>query len=198
MEMSRRETAAARRTDPVAGPGATTPNRDSLYEGRILAAQSERFEPRTDGSLATLGAGVPPTPTRPTTPGGAPALASPGLTVLAATGIMEGYRQFHLIPSAHLRLSNYAFAVIAPLVAVLLARSRRGWYRNAAQRSLLVAALLTGLATPLVLAAARSQSGLLLGAPDLAVAGCALWAVLAGERTVRWSRQDDPSTQAIG
>ena len=114
----------------MAGPGPTTANRDSLYEGRILAAQSERFEPRTDGSLATLGAGVPPAPTRPTTPGGAPALASPGLTVLAATGIMEGYRQFHLIPSAHLRLSNYAFAVIAPLVAVLLARSRRGWYRN--------------------------------------------------------------------
>jgi len=186
MEMSRRETSATTRAAAGAAPPHTTANVGPPYEGRVLAVQPPQFAARIDGPVATRDTDSV-TVTRPGPPGGPPALASPGLIVLAAVAIMEGYRQLHLIPSAHLRLSNDAFAVMAPLAAVLLARSRRRGHRTLAQRSLLVVAVLIGVATPLVLAGHRSEAGVLLGAGDLAVAIFALWAVLAGERRVRWS-----------
>jgi hypothetical protein len=188
MELPRRETAAARRAGPA--PVRSAANGRSLYEGRILAAQSQGFVPRTEGSFGTDADGVGPSAPDQAPPAAAPPLASPALVILAALGVLEGYRQFHLVPSAHLRLSASAFAVITPLAAVLLARSAQGWHRTVAQRSLLAVALLIGVATPVVLAGGRSDAGLLLGIGDMAVAAFAVWAVLAGERRMSRSPQD--------
>jgi len=188
--MSRRETSAVRKAAAEADSGRTTINRGSLYEGRILVAQAEGFEPRTHGSAGTGAIGAPSGARPVTPPGRASAMASPGLMVLTAVAVMQGYRQLHVIPSAHLRLSQYAFAVCAPLVAVLLARSRRAWRRTLVQRGLLIVAVAIGVATPLVLAGARPEAGPVLGIGDMAVAAVALWAVLAGERGIRWSPLD--------
>ena len=192
MDGPRRETAAARRLGTGADPVRSTTNGHPPYDGRILAAPWPPFMARIEGSRgAQEGAVVPSAPD--VAPPEAPSpFTSPALVIVAALGVMEGYRQFHLIPTAHLRIPDSAFAVAAPLVAVLLARSARGWHRTAAQRALLAVAVLIGVATPLALAFGRSDAGLLLGIGDLAVALFALWAVLAGERWISWSVPDPP------
>ena len=128
----------------------------------------------------------------------APALASPGLIVLAALAVLEGYRQLHLSPSPQWDPSGYLFAVLAPLAAVALTQTRRGVPRTPALKAVVGAAVVLGAATPGLLVSNRPLAGVLLGAGDLVTAVLILGAVLAAERPIRSSQPGTEAGQAIG
>jgi hypothetical protein len=120
---------------------------------------------------------------------------SPGLALLAAASILEGYRFLGVIQGGGSRASALAsgrpgallFALGALLGASALTRaaSRR---RSLVQGAVVVAALSVLAATSLVEVAGGTTARSLLGITDLALALAAIAAVIVGER-----RKQQPS-----
>jgi hypothetical protein len=124
-------------------------------------------------------------------------MASPGLMVLAAVAVMEGYHHLHLISSPTWYPPGYAVAVAAPLAAVGLTRPGAG-RRSLAQRLVVGTAVALCALTPVAMAVNRPLSELLIGTVDIVTAVAALGAVLMGERQERWRPEEAEAGQAIG
>ena len=162
-------------------PGAVVSrtNRRSIYEGRIFIEQSPTFDVRVDGTPVLVQDRGQWSPS-PEETGLAP-LASPGLLALAALALWEGYRHLNVIPSAQRHPSVYAFAVIAPVAALVLTRHRGRGRRTLLQNALVAAAVALGLFTPVALVVDGPVTGPLLGVADMLTAALALATVVVGE-----------------
>lgn len=126
---------------------------------------------------------APAGPGRPTPPDSL--FRAPGLAVLAAWSVLEGYRWFGVIAEGGSRPWAVVFAVAAAGCALTLTRADR-WRRHAGvQRLVVIAATAVVLATAAVLWNHRGWSTEVLGIADLALATAALAALVAGERSRR-------------
>lgn len=189
MSWTRREHSTTRCAGALPGPRGSGTNAGSYYEGRVLVAQPSTFEARTDGAPA---ASVAIAATRRSRPARRPStsLTSPGLLVLAALAVLEGYRQLQLIPSADWHPSAYLFATGAPVLALVVTWPYRVKSRGPGQRVAVGAAAALAVITPVAMLFDRPHAGVVVGVSDMTLAAIALGAVLAGERLLRWSRPD--------
>jgi hypothetical protein len=118
---------------------------------------------------------------------------APGLALLAAVSILEGYKWLGVIPADRSPLSNLVFgragaAVFAILVltaAALLARPGSEQRRSPSQRLVLLAAGAVALASVVFVSIHASAVTRLLGAADLALAAVVLGSLVAAERSRR-------------
>jgi hypothetical protein len=118
---------------------------------------------------------------------------APGLALLAAVSILEGYKWLGVIPGDRSPLSNLVFGragaavlVALTLIAVaLLTRPGSGPPRSAGQRLMLLAAGAVGVATAVFVATDASAASGWLGAADLVLAAIVLGSLVAAERSRR-------------
>jgi hypothetical protein len=118
---------------------------------------------------------------------------APGLALLAAVSILEGYKWLGVIPADRSPLSNLVFgragaAVFAILVltaAALLARPGSEQRRSPSQRLVLLAAGAVALVSVVFVSVHASAVTRLLGAADLALAAVVLGSLVAAERSRR-------------
>ena len=92
---TRRGSAVTRSWRPGGTHSGTAPNTPPPYEGQIFVARTEVFDSRTGGGPPAAGEIA-----RPRRRGSVNALSSPGLVVLAALAVVEGYAQLDLVPTA--------------------------------------------------------------------------------------------------
>ncbi len=189
MSWTRRENSTTQSVDTLPGPRVSGTNADSFYEGRLLVVQPSTFEARTAGTPEQRS--PEPAPKwvdplhRPTT-----SLTSPGLLVLAALAVIEGYRQLQLIPAPQWHTSAFVFAATAPLLAVVVTWPYRVDRRGPAQMVAIATALAFAVITPVATLTNLPHARVVVGLSAMALAIVALVAVLAGERLLRWSRAD--------
>jgi hypothetical protein len=118
----------------------------------------------------------------------APLFPSPGLALLAAVSILEGYRWFGVIANSGSRPWAVAFAVTALPGALALTRVEGARGRSTGQRLVVVAAVVATVATAAVLWTGSGWATTVAGIADLALALTALALLAAGERS---RRRDD-------
>jgi hypothetical protein len=130
---------------------------------------------------------------------------APGLALLAAVSILEGYKWLGVIPGDRSSLSNLVFgrvgaAVFAVLVltaAALLARAGSEPRRSPSQRLVLLAAGAVAVASVVFVAFHASVATRLLGAADLALASVVLGSLVAAERRRRRADRTGAAGSAI-
>jgi hypothetical protein len=114
-----------------------------------------------------------------------PWFVAPGLALLAALAILEGYRWIGVITNGGARPWAAAFAGVALAVSLVLTRSARPGDGYPSPRIALVGSLLVVLTTVAVLFTDEQWATVAVGASDLALASVALGLLLAGERSKR-------------
>lgn len=118
---------------------------------------------------------------------------APGLALLAAISILEGYKWLGVIPGDRSPLSNLVFgrpgavvlATLTLVAAALLTRPGAGPPRPAGQRLMLLAAGAVGAVTAVFVATDASAATGWLGAADLTLAAIVLGSLVAAERSRR-------------
>ena len=136
--------------------------------------------------------------TRPPDPGAAAALPepsvtaspgslfrAPGLALLAAVSVLEGYRWIGVIANRASRPWAMAFAVVAVVVALALTARDGRRRRTLVQRLVVILAMAVAVATVVVLWNDEGWAEDASGVVDLALASTALVALVAGERSRR-------------
>jgi hypothetical protein len=127
---------------------------------------------------------------------------APGLALLAAVSILEGYKWLGVIPANRSPLSDLVFgrvgaAASAALIlaaAVLLARPDKEQRRSPGQRLVLLAAAAVAVATVAFVSFPGSAAARWLGTADLTLAAVVLGSLVAAER----SRRRADRTGAVG
>jgi hypothetical protein len=165
--------------------------------------------PRRDGpARVPVPALSPPAPAAenegpaPEASGMDPVYRAPGLALLAAVSILEGYKWLGVIAGDRSPLSNLVFgrvgaAVFAALIlagAVLLARPGREQRRSPGYRLVVLAATTVAVATVVFVSIPGSATARWLGAADLTLAAVVLGSLVAAER----SRRRADRTGAVG
>ena len=182
---TRRGSAVTRSWRPGGTHSGTAPNTPPPYEGQIFVARTEVFDSRTGGGPPAAGEIA-----RPRRRGSVNALSSPGLVVLAALAVVEGYAQLDLVPTA--RWHPPVFAVIAVVAAVALIRPARRGRRPAMRWSVVASAIVVGLVTVVATTVGRPLAAPLLVSVDLLFAATCLGAAMVDEvsalRLPRWGR----------
>jgi hypothetical protein len=136
-------------------------------------------------------AAPPPTPADPRgaeqwgPPRRGPWFVAPGLALLAALAILEGYRWIGVIANGGARPWAVAFAGGALAVSFVLARSAHPGDRRPSLRIVLAGSVLVASATVVVLFTGERWATGAVGGSDLALATVALTVLLAGERVKR-------------
>jgi 4-amino-4-deoxy-L-arabinose transferase-like glycosyltransferase len=110
---------------------------------------------------------------------------APGLALLAALAILEGYRWIGLITNSGARPWAAAFAGVALGVSLVVTRSARPGDADSSPRIVLVGSLVVVSTTMAVLFTDQRWAAVAVGASDLALATVALGLLLAGERSKR-------------
>lgn len=134
-------------------------------------------------------------------PGREHLLAPPGMALLAAVCILEGYKWIGAIPAGDSRLSTIAFSrggalvftVLATAAAVTLVRADPEGSRTLSQRLVLPATAVLIASTVVLIASTGTLAKDILGIADLALASALAGALVAGERRRRSSRRGAPS-----
>jgi hypothetical protein len=114
-----------------------------------------------------------------------PWFVAPGLALLAALAILEGYRWIGLMANGGARPSAVAFAGVAVTVSLVVTRSARPGGGDPSPRIVSVGSGLVVLTTVAVLFTDERWAAVAVGASDLALASVALGWLLAGERSKR-------------
>ena len=126
-----------------------------------------------------------------------PVLASPGLALLAAVSILEGYRWIGVIPSGDSRLSSLAsgrggaiaFAVLATAAVLLLTRADGGRRPLLQRLARLATAVVIASSVALLAATATATAAKdAVGVSDLLLASALAGVLIAGERRRRAGR----------
>lgn len=115
----------------------------------------------------------------------APLFRAPGLALLAAAGVLEGYRWLGIIASGGSRPRAVVFAGVAVVAALLLTRANRARRRSTLQRLVVSTAAVTALATAAVLWNDTGWTTWAIGIADLVLASTALVCLVSGERSRR-------------
>lgn len=119
-------------------------------------------------------------------PSGAASLfRAPGLALLAAVSVLEGYRWFGVITNEASRPWAVVFAMVAVVGALALTRRIGRPRRSVLQRLVVATALAAALATALVLWNHDGWAAYANGTADLALAATALVTLVTGERSRR-------------
>lgn len=183
---TRHGSAVTRSWRPGGSYSGTAPNTPPPYEGQILAAQSGAFDSRTEGGPASADEIARPRRRH----GRVGALSSPGLVVLAALAVVEGYAQLDLVPTGRWRPP--VFAVIAVVAAVALTRSAHVGRRPSMRWSVVASAIVVGLVTVAATTVGRPLAAPLLVSVDLLFAATCLGAAMVDEvsalRLPQWGR----------
>jgi hypothetical protein len=160
-------------------PGITAVTLDRRVAGAVMSGAPTG---RRAAILPERPAVAPPPAEQRQAPEGRAWFAAPGLALLAAVSILEGYQWLHLLPVGGWTLSAPAFAVLVVTAALALTRRRRGTPRTGTQRSVVVVALgLMGVTLAGLLVHGHGGSSV-LGVSTLLVAATALCEARAG----RW------------
>lgn len=112
-----------------------------------------------------------------------PVLASPGLVLVAALSIMEGYRWLNVIPARWLHPSALVYVTAAVPLLVLCTRRQPGQHRGPVQWVGVASASGLVVATLTESFVRRPWSAHVFGASNMAVAAVALGAAWAIGRT---------------
>jgi hypothetical protein len=152
-------------------------------------------DPAPDGGAARLRSPHGAGPDVDAVPGAVPVPVSPlalfrapGLALLAAVSVLEGYRWIGVIANSGSRPWGVAFAAVAVFGGLALTRAEQGQPRSTIQRTLATTAVAVALATVVVLWNHEGWTAVVLGIADLTLASTALAALVAGERA---RRRDD-------
>jgi len=129
--------------------------------------------------------GIRPFPAPPVAPGPVPLLRAPGLAMLAAVSVLEGYRWLGIIANGGSRPWTVVVAGLVLVAALALTRTDRGRHRPPLHRLVVSAAAVTALATVAVLLDDEGWATIAVGIADLTLASTAMVALVAGERSRR-------------
>ncbi len=110
---------------------------------------------------------------------------APGLALLAAMSVLEGYRWIGVIASGGSLPWAVVFAGVAVVGAPALTRTDGRRARSAISRLVVAASAGVALATAVALSNPEGWATAVLGIADLTLAGTALVALVAGERSRR-------------
>ncbi len=139
----------------------------------------------TGAFRASPDGGIRPVVARPSAPVRVHFFRAPGLAVLAAVSVLEGYRWFGIITNGTSRPWAVVFAGLALVAALALTRTDKAGRRPPLHRLVVSAAAVTTLATMAVLWNDGGWATTAIGITDLALASTALVALVAGERSRR-------------
>jgi hypothetical protein len=139
---------------------------------------------------------IPPRPAdrKPSAPAGlGPALRSPGLALLTAAAILEGYKWLDVIPVGDSRVSSLlfgrvgavAFAAVASAFALVLTRPVAGPRRSPVQWLLVGTIVGQVAATSVAVLSDSMVAATVVGVTDLVVASAAGGVLIAGELSAR-------------
>jgi hypothetical protein len=110
---------------------------------------------------------------------------APGLALLAAMSVLEGYRWIGVIASGGSLPWAVAFTGVAVVGAPALTRTDGRRSRSAVNRVVVAASVCVALATAVALSVPEGWATAVLGIADLTLAAAALVALVAGERSRR-------------
>jgi Family of unknown function (DUF6518) len=114
-----------------------------------------------------------------------PLFRAPGLALLAAVSVLEGYLWLGIIGDGGSHPWAVVFAGLAVVAAVALTRTDRERRRSTLQRLLVSTATVTALAAAAVLWRDETWAARAIGIADLALASIALVSLVSGERSRR-------------
>jgi hypothetical protein len=128
-----------------------------------------------------------------------PAFRSPGLALLAAFSILEGYKWLGVIPPGDSRLSTLVFggvgalvfAALMPVVVLALTRPGADERRPLSHRLVVLATVMVMAATVVHVAATGDSANYALGVSDLVLASTAAGAFIVGEGQKRRAGRSD-------
>ena len=122
-----------------------------------------------------------------------PALRSPGLALIAAVALLEGYKRLDLMPAGTSRVSTLLFShggavvfgVVAVAAAVLSTRTAGPSLRKVTRNLMIVGTLAVVAATTFLLTSGPGAASTVLGAADLVLASAATMALVFSEHRKR-------------